>query len=565
VGPKDAAVTGRWDGVTLRWPDHPMLGPGSPYELVEEDVLGAPTTVFARRLRNYRELVAAAAGHGDREAFLFGDRRISYAEHARLVASTAAGLARDWGVGPGDRVALLGANSAEWVVAFGAVTVLGAVAVALNGWWTAAEARDGLELTTPALLLVDRRRAERLAGLALPVPVAVLEDTVGALAQESPDAALPTVPIDEDAPAAILFTSGTTGRAKGAVTSHRNLLILATNTEYNQWRTAQEHPDHVPAFPPCTLAQLPLFHVSGLHGSLVHCLALGQRSVWPVGRFRETTVLELTEQERITTWSVVATQLLRILEHPDFDRYDLSSLGFVGGGGSTWSPELIRRVRRQLPQVVPAMSFGFGLTESSGMGTVNIGPTVVSHPESVGAPRPTCEVQVRDGQGQPVPEGVEGEIHLRGPFVFLGYDRNPAATAAAIGEGRWLRTGDLGWIRDGLLHLSARRTDLVIRGGENVYPIEVENRLVEHPAVADAAVFGVAHRVLGQEVAAVVQVRPGHSLDADGVRAWVGEVLAPFKVPTIVEVRTEPLPRNATGKVLKHVLRGDAEHTFVED
>jgi long-chain acyl-CoA synthetase len=558
-------MTGRWDGTTLRWPDHPMLGGDSPYALVEEDVLGARMMVIANRLHSYVELVAASARHGDRTAFVFGERRISYAEHERLVASAAAGLRDRWGIGPGDHVALLGANSAEWVVAFGAITTLGAIAVTLNGWWTPAEVAYGIDLTTPKLLLVDERRAARLGTVGLGVPVVVMEDELPRLERHAPEAPLPNVRIDEDAPAAILFTSGTTGRPKGAVSSHRNLLILATNTEYNQWRTSVEFPDYVPKFEPCTLAQLPLFHVSGLHGSLVHCLALGQKSVWPLGRFDEANVLRLTETERITTWSVVATQLLRLLEHPDFSRTDLSSLGFVGGGGSTWSPELIRKVRTQLPQVVPAMSFGFGQTESSGMGTVNIGPTVVDHPDSVGSPRPMGEVQIRDGDGNPLAEGEEGEIYLRGPFVFLGYHDNPEATAATILEDRWLRTGDLGWVRDGLLYLSTRRTDLIIRGGENVYPIEIENRLVEHPAIADAAVFGVPHRVLGHEVKAVVQVRDGHTLSADDVRAWAGEVLAPYKVPAHVELVTDPLPRNATGKVLKHVLRGDAANTFVED
>jgi long-chain acyl-CoA synthetase len=411
-----AALEGRWDGTTLRWPDHPMLGAGSPYELVEELVLGEPTTVFATRLRSYGALVAASTRHGERDAFVFGERRITYGEHERLVASAAAGLAARWGIGVGDRVALLGANSAEWIVAFGAIASLGAVAVALNGWWTPAEVAHGVALTAPKLLLADRRRAERLAGAALPLPVVVMEDELPVLERYAPDAALPQPDIEEDSPAAILFTSGTTGRSKGALSSHRNLLMLATNTEYNQWRTAVEFPEHVPKHEPCTLAQLPLFHVSGLHGSLVHCLALGQKSVWPLGRFDESTVLRLTEKEAITTWSVVATQLLRLLEHRDFGRYDLSSLGYVGGGGSTWSPELIRKVCARLPQVVPAMSFGFGQTESSGMGTVNIGATIVSHPDAVGAPRPTCEVQVRDASGRPLPEGVDGEIYLRGAF-----------------------------------------------------------------------------------------------------------------------------------------------------
>jgi long-chain acyl-CoA synthetase len=556
-------MTGRWDGTTLRWPDDPMLGPGSPFELVEETVLGETTVVFRERLRSYGELVAAAAEYGDREAFVFGDRRITYVQHTDMVWAVATGLARRWKIGPGDRVALFGANTAEWVIAFGAITSLGAIAVALNGWWTAAEAEYALGLTQPRLLLADRKRAARLRPDNVAVELALLEDTVDEFCAEPVAVCFPA--IVEDDPAAILFTSGTTGRPKGAISSHRNLLMLATNTAYNQLRSATEYPDYVPPYPPCTLAQLPLFHVSGMHGSLVHCLALGQKSVWPLGRFDERNVLRLTEDERITTWSVVATQLLRLLEHPDFDRYDLSSLGFVGGGGSAWSLELLRRVRTQLPQVVPAMSFGFGLTESSGMGTVNIGSTVVTNPDSVGAPRPTCEVQVRDVEGATVPEGDEGEIYLRGPCIMLGYYDNAEATAQAIVGARWLRTGDLGWIRDGLVYISARRTDLIIRGGENIYPIEIENRLIEHPSVADAAVFGVDDRVLGQDVHAVVQRRDDASPTTEELRAWVAEGLASFKVPSTIVVVDDALPRNATGKVLKHVLRGDAENTFLDD
>lgn len=556
-------MTGRWDGTTLRWPDHPMLGPGSPFEIVEENVLGETTMVYRERLRSYRELIVQATAHGDREAFVFGDRRVTYAQHGAMVAAVAHGLATRFKIGPGDRVALFGANTIEWVIAFGAITSLGATAVALNGWWTGPEAEYALSLTQPQLLLADNKREARLLPQAHRVEYASLEETIAEFGDDR--AELPDQPIGEDDPAVILFTSGTTGRPKGATSSHRNLLMLATNTSFNQLRSASEYPDYVPAYPPCTLAQLPLFHVSGLHGSLVHCLSLGQKSVWPMGRFDERTVLRLTEAERITTWSVVATQLLRLLEHPDFDRYDLSSLGFVGGGGSAWSLELLRRVRTQLPQVVPAMSFGFGLTESSGMGTVNIGTTVVTNPDSVGAPRPTCEVQVRDLDGEPAPEGEEGEIYLRGPCIMLGYYDNPEATAHSIVNGRWLRTGDLGLIRDGLLYISARRTDLIIRGAENIYPVEIEHRLMEHPSVADAAVFGVDDRVLGQEVHAVVQRRVDTSPTPDELRSWVAQGLASFKVPSTITVLDDALPRNATGKVLKHVLRGDAENTFLDD
>jgi acyl-CoA synthetase (AMP-forming)/AMP-acid ligase II len=556
--------SGRFDGRTLRWPDRTAFHGDGPFALVEEEVLGSRVHVFRERPRNMAALVASSARFGDEIAFVFDDGPIRFAQYAEQVAVLARFLAERHGIAKGDRIALLGANSAAWVVAFSAITSLGAIAVALNGWWVEDEIRHGIALTKPKLVLADRRRMSRVPvlateGIVLREMEAFVAEGLGAFSS----AALPAVEVAEDDPAVILFTSGTTGRPKGAVQTHRNLMVLATCTG----QVASQIPADPSARvdPPCSLYLLPLFHVSGLQGGLIHTLMLGWKSVWISTRFDERRVFELTERERVTTWSVVPSQLFRLLEHPQFHDYDLSSVRSVGGGGSAWPPSLSELVRKQLPVAAEAMSFGFGQTESGGMGTANNGPPLRVRPDSAGRPRPTMELEIRDEQGEPCPVGIEGEICLRGAAVFLGYWEDPAATRAAFHADRWLRTGDIGRIEDGLLFVAGRRGDLVIRGGENVYPAEIEAALLAHPAVAEAAVFGIPHRILGEEVKAVVRPHDGTSVEEAELRRWLSTRVAKFKVPSQFELTRAALPRNVTGKILKHVLRDGGESSFREE
>jgi acyl-CoA synthetase (AMP-forming)/AMP-acid ligase II len=291
--------------------------------------------------------------------------------------------------------------------------------------------------------------------------------------------------------------------------------------------------------------------VSGLLGQLTNSACWGATVVVPPpGRWDETTHLELTEQHRVTSWSIVPTQLWRLIDHPRLDEFDLTSLTMVGGGGAMFAPELLKQTEARLPHVTASLRVGYGMTETAGTLTLLQPMEAETRRASVGTPVAGAEVEIRRPDGSPAPDGEVGEIHGRSAQVFLGYWDDPAATAAALDADRWYATGDFGRIDDGYLYLESRRTDLIIRGGENIYPIEIENRLAAHPAIAEAAVVGAPHPTLGQEVRAVIVVREGETLTGDDVKQWVAAELARFKVPTIVEQRAE-LPHNATGKVLK--------------
>jgi len=265
-------------------------------------------------------------------------------------------------------------------------------------------------------------------------------------------------------------------------------------------------------------------------------------------------VMQLIETEQVTGWSYTATMLHRVVTHPAIGGYDLSALRAGGGGGSSFSPALLRQAREVIPNLRTAMGVGYGQTECAALATLNSGLELAAFPESAGRPLPTVQLEIRDPDGSALPDGEEGEVHIRGPMVMPEYWRRPDETAATIGPGRWLRTGDIGRMEGGRLYLASRKRDLIIRGGENIYPIEIENRLEEHPGVAEVAVVPVDHDELGQEPKAFIVPTPGMELDPKELAAFCAESLAYFKVPTHWEIRTESLPRNAAGKVVKQAL-----------
>ncbi len=543
-----------------------LTGPGSPFEVVEEDVRGERMGVFAHRPRSLRDVLVASFAHGDRDAMVFSDgRRITFAELEHQVASVAAYLRDVHGITKGDNVAVCGANSAGWLLSFWACLSMGAVTVAMNGWWTESEMVHALELTAPKALLIDTKRAERLAGVDVGIPMVDLDTGIDTMASYAPDAPIDDAPIDEDEPAILIFTSGTTGRAKAAVLSHRSVIAYGMEQNFIGARAmlmSGRGPSGGP--PPVRLAVFPLFHVSGL-GATVNAMMTGSTTVWPLGRFDPAAVIDLTLAHGINTWGGTGTHVVRLLEHPDVEKIEPSQLVQVGMGGSATTPDIIRRLEGTFPHLTGTMSTGYGSTETGALVSYAPNWMLVASPDCVGPPLPTVEVRITDPEGEALPEGEEGTIWVRSPLLMNGYWANPEANAEAFAEHRWFNTGDFGRLEGGLLHIASRRRDLIIRGGENIYPFEIENRLDEHPDIEEAAVIGVDHDVLGQEVKAIVVVRPGATISVEQVQQHCAATLASYKVPTHVEIREQPLPRNPSGKVLKNVLAGEGQSNFVEE
>ena len=567
-----------------------LTGPGGAFEVVTEDVLGRPLQVYKDRMRSLREIPQAAIARADDATFLvYGDRSYGFRNFVEQANGLAHALAFRVGVGAGDRVAVLSQNNPEWCLTFWATVSSGAILVGLNGWWKADEILYGLRDSGAKVLVADAKRFERIADRLGEAPdlthvllidcdpddfpaakgsaVKLLRfDELGA----DPTDRFPGAPIAEDDPAVIFYTSGTTGKAKGAISTHRSMIANLQNTLFFTLAGAMANPDRdspAPAGgdgPTVSLLTSPLFHVSGCHSNLVVGLLAGVRLVIPEGRFDPVQVLRLIAEHRVTVWATVPTMVWRVCEHPARHDYDTSSVTTVAFGGSPSADELLRKVAGTFPNV-RSTSNAYGLTETSSVATVISGADAKRKPRSVGPPVPTVEVRIVDAAGRPVGVGETGEVCVRGPILMKGYWNKPEATAEAIDADGFLHTGDIGHLDDeGYLTITDRKKDMIIRGGENIYCVEIENRLVEHPAVADAAVIGVPHAELGEEVKAVVQVEPGGSLTPDEVRRWVAAELADFKVPAHVELRTDPLPRNASGKLLKNVLRGEAEVGFVE-
>ncbi|MDY7104083.1 MAG: AMP-binding protein [Actinomycetota bacterium] len=548
-----------------------MTSTDDPFAVIETEVRGVPTRVFAAAPPTLRSVWDAAAAHGDADYLVYDDERLTFADTRRRVAAFAAHLVSDHGVAQGDRVAIAMRNYPEFAVAFWATVSIGAVAVPLNAWWTGPELAYGLSDSGSVVLVADDERVERigphLAGTDVRAVVTVRTDrrpdagatTVGRFEDiavtDATGAPQPTGPIDPDDDAAIMYTSGTTGRPKGAVQTHRNFVAHMMNALYRAAASAPPPVEGAPPPPsPATLLTFPLFHVGGLQSFLLPYTATGGKVVlmyrWDVAR-----ALELIEAEGINALAGVPTTVFELLELARETGKDLSSVAGIASGATLVPPELVRRIDDQLAhRAAPAN--GYGLTETSGAAVANSGADYVSRPDSVGRPiSPVMEVRIVGPDGDDLPTGDVGEIWIKGPTVVRGYFGLPAETAASFTDG-WFHTGDLGRLDDeGLLYVVDRLKDVIIRGGENIYAAEVEAAIYEHPDVTEAAIVGLPHERLGEEVGAVVRLRDGAGLTEDGLRAHVAERLAGFKVPARVWLRTDELPRNATGKVLKRELR----------
>jgi acyl-CoA synthetase (AMP-forming)/AMP-acid ligase II len=545
--------------------DAALTGPGAPFAVVRaQDGVQAGSLIYASGPRTLREFVETTWAFGDQPFLIGAERSYSYGEFFAAASALACRMTEEYGLRPGDRAVVAMRNHPEWQIAFWAAQLAGLVAVPLNAWWTEVEFAYALDDCEPRVLLVDGERLPRVAAWAekagarvvlfhhrdgaVPEGVERYED----LPAPDPLAAPPEVEIRPEDDATIMYTSGTTGRPKGAVATQLAQAGAALNPRFYAAASALGRgiiPGQGSA--PVTLMTFPFFHVAAFTGFYAAMAAGGSLVV--MRKWDAEEALRLIREHGVTHYAGVpatALQLLAAAERAD-DR--LESLQMLNTGGAAAPPDLVARLTARYGERIEPRN-GYGLTETSGGVVANFGADYRLHPGSVGRPTPVTEVRIIGPAGEALPEGEIGELWLRGQSLVRGYWRNEAATAEAFTDG-WFRTGDLALVRDGRVTIVDRIKDMVIRGGENVYCVEVEAALHDHPDVEDAAVLGVAHPVLGEEVAAVVRLRPGATVTADELRAHVGRSLAAYKVPAHVLVRDEPLPRNPTGKILKRELR----------
>lgn len=542
-----------------------VTGPGQIFELIDGEVRGVKMKVFKNAPAHLGQVFAGSRGHGDKTFLVYEDEIITFAQAADRIDALASLLVNTYGVKKGDRVAVAMRNFPEWVMSFAAIISVGAINVSMNSWWTEDEMDFALEDSGATVLICDQPRFDIGAASCVkknikvlvvraekPLPVGVDKwEDVLPLGDAHPGA-----DISPDDDATILYTSGTTGRPKGAVSTHRAIIssimaFSARNTIFQMSGTKLKDVDG-PEVPTSFILIVPLFHVTGCVPVMLSCFIAGLKLAI-MYKWDPEKALEMIEREQITNFVGVPTQSWDLVNSPAFEKYDTSSLRAVGGGGAPSPTSLVGKVNDKVKNGNPQL--GYGMTETNAFGPAITGSDYLSHPTSTGRASWPMMVEVRDENLKPVPTGQSGEIWFFGPMLIRGYWNRPDATAETIVDG-WLRSGDLGRLdADGYVYVEDRVKDMILRAGENVYGAEVESAIYEHPAVHEAAVFGVPHERLGEEVGVAILVNDGMTLTPAELWAFLDEKIAKFKIPTQVVIMTEPLPRNAAGKFLKRELQ----------
>lgn len=567
-------MTGKQPHMSVREAQERLIAPGAPFEMEQVLVNGRMVRSYKSTIPTLRGVFDRGRAWGDRAFLTYEGEQQTFAEHFRAAGALARVLQDKYGVVRGDRVVIAARNIPEWSLAFWAGVAAGAVIVPLNAWGQGADLIHGIDDSGAKAVFVDEERLLRLAPYgdqlsgvnlialrgAAQEPAVRLDDLIGPREAYGrlPDDP-PHVDVAPDDVATIFYTSGTTGRPKGAVGTHRNLLTNLVSAQYHLWFTALRKGSQPPAPPPpemqrISLLPVPLFHVTGCHAMLVPSVVSGARLIlmhkWNPERF-----IDLIESERVNATTAVPSMVWQVLESPALAGGDLSSLAAFGYGGGAAAPELTARFAKVFPWIPPRQ--GYGATETSSLSLVNAGDDYLARPDSIGIALPVVDVRVLRADGQDAGAGEAGELLIRGPNVVAGYWNQPDASGEAFEDG-WYHTGDI--VRrddEGFVYLLDRAKDMLIRGGENIYCVEIESALVAHPSVLDAAVVGLPHRVLGEEVAAIVQIKPDAELSEAELQSFVRDRLAAHKTPVRIDVRRSELPKNAAGKTLKRELRAE--------
>ena len=555
-----------------------LTAPGSRFEMEDVIIRGIKTRVWKNLPPTLREILLMARSYGEREFLVYEDERVSFEDFARASLAIAAEL-QSQGVVKGDRVAIIMRNIPEWAAVFMGAAVIGAIVTPLNAWWTGPELEYGLVDSGAKVAFVDAERLERFSEHLAHCPelkrvyvcrcadellhpiVHRLEDVTGKVNDwgKLPAGQLPDVAIGPDDDATILYTSGTTGKPKGALGTHRNMLSNIMAAGLSMARNFLRRGEPVPmidlhAAPQRVgLLSIPLFHATGCFAVMGPALFAGSKIVL-MRKWEPELAMQVIEREKVHQVGGVPTIAWQLLEHPARAKYDLSSLETVAYGGAPSAPELVRKIHTAFPKSLPGN--GWGMTETSATCTTHSGEDYVHRPDSCGPATPVCDLKIMSVDGQrELPVGEVGELWARGPNIVKGYWNKPAETAKTFVDG-WVRTGDLARLdEEGFCFIIDRAKDMLIRGGENIYCIEVESVLFEHPAVVDAAVVPKPHHSLGEEPVAIVHLKPGMHATESELRAHVAGKLAAFKVPVQILFWPDPLPRNANGKLMKVELR----------
>ena len=555
-----------------------MTSPGARFELEEKVINGVALRTYKNAPLTLRDCLLNSKNWDQREFLVFEDERVTFAAHYKAAAKLATRLRDEFGVKKGDRVAIVMRNYPQWAVGFWASLAIGAIATPLNSWWTGEELEYGLSDSGAKVAIVDSEKLERIrehlpkltqlkhvlvarSGEDEADPrIVSLEKLIGPAKSWAalPEIATPDADVSPDDDATIMYTSGTTGKPKGALATHRGI----TSNVFNGLACQARHfvrqglpvPPRDPKVDPprIPLLAIPFFHATGAFSNLVPAIINADKIV-TMYKWDPLDALEIIQRERITTIGGVPAIAWQVLEHPERDKFDLSSIQFVAYGGAPSAPELVATIKRKFPNGLA--SNGWGMTETCAASCVNFGKDYELRPDSCGAAAPAMDFKIVGSKGETLGPNEVGELWVKGPNNCKAYWNKPEATAKTFIDG-WVVTGDIGRIDDeGFVFMMDRAKDMLIRGGENIYCIEVESALYDHPAIMDAAIVGIPHKVLGEEVGAVVQVKPEMDATVDELRRFVASKIAAFKVPVEIQIQREPLPRNANGKIMKNELR----------
>ena len=546
-----------------------VTAPGQIFELIDAEVMGVKTQIFKNAPAHLGQVFAGARGHGEKTFLVYEGESYSFTQAMDQIDALSNLLVNTYGVKKGDRVAVAMRNYPEWVMSFAAIISVGAVSVSMNSWWVEDEMDFALQDSGAKVLICDQQRfdvaAESCKKFGVKVLVARAEKSLPAGVDKWQDALAPhlaaglkcpVVEISSDDDATILYTSGTTGRPKGAVSTHRAIIsaLMGFSSRNSVLTMSGTKLKEVtgPEVPTSFILIVPLFHVTGCVPVMMSCFIAGLKLAI-MYKWDAEKALEMIEREKITNFVGVPTQSWDLVNSPAFDKYDTTSLRAVGGGGAPSPTSLVGKVNDKVKNGSPQL--GYGMTETNAFGPGITGSDYLAHPTSTGRAVLPMRVEVRDENLKSLPTGEAGEIWFFGPMLIRGYWNRPEATAETIVDG-WLRSGDIGRLdAEGFVYVEDRVKDMILRAGENIYGAEVESAIYDHPAVHEAAVFGVPHERLGEEVGVAILPKDGLALDPQDLWKFLEGKIGAHKIPVHVVVMTEPLPRNAAGKFLKRELQ----------